>query len=230
MNNDTERFKKQAAWRAIELVRPGMVVGLGAGTTATFALRRLAQLLQAGQLWDVAGIPCSLEVEHQAHELGVPLTTLEERTTLDMTIDGADEVDPHLDLVKGGGGSLLREKIAAQASRREIIVVDASKLVPLLGTHRPLPVEVLPFGWRSQVAFLEALGAEVVLRRDAGKEPYQTDQGNLILDAHFGPIAQPALLAARLEARAGIVAHGLFLGLATEVIIAGTGGIRHLRR
>ncbi|MCK4452241.1 MAG: ribose 5-phosphate isomerase A, partial [Anaerolineae bacterium] len=149
---------------------------------------------------------------------------------VDVTIDGADEVDPHLNLIKGGGGALLREKIVAQASRCEIIVVDESKLSPALGTHWPVPVEVTPFGWRSQAAYLESLGAQPVLRLSSDGTPFTTDQGNLILDCRFGPISQPAQLAARLSERAGIVEHGLFLGLATDVILAGVEGVRHLER
>ena len=144
-------------------------------------------------------------------------------------IDGADEVDPHLNLIKGGGGALLREKIVAQASWREIIVVDESKLSPALGTRWPVPVEVVPLGWRSQGAYLESLEAQPVLRRNSDGSPFKTDQGNLILDCRFDPIYQPAQLAARLSERAGIVEHGLFLGLATDVIVASDQGIRHLK-
>jgi ribose 5-phosphate isomerase A len=228
--SDTTHLKRQAAECAVEFVESGMVVGLGAGSTASLAMRRLAQLLSTGQLRDVLGVPCSLQVEAEARQLGIPLTTLEEHSVVDLTIDGADEVDPNLDLIKGGGGALLHEKIVAQASHREIIVVDESKLSPALGTRRPVPVEVIPFGWGSQIAYLESLGARPTMRRNDDGTPYETDQGNLILDCDFGPISQPAQLAARLNERAGIVEHGLFLDLASEVIVAGTGGIRHLRR
>jgi ribose 5-phosphate isomerase A len=230
VNEDIVRLKQQAAERAVEFVESGRVVGLGHGSTAIFAVRRIAQLLHEGQLRDILGVPSSLQVEEEARRLGIPLTTLIEHPVVDLTIDGADEVDPHLDLIKGGGGALLHEKIVAQASHREIIVVDESKLSPALGTHRPVPVEVVPFGWRSQVAYLESLGAQVILRRNGRGNPWQTDQGNLILDCHFGPIPDPAQLAIRLNARAGIVEHGLFLGLATDVIVAGSQGIRHLKR
>jgi ribose 5-phosphate isomerase A len=206
-----------------------MVVGLGHGSTAIFAVRRIAQLLHKGQLQDILGVPCSLQVEEEAQRLGIPLTTLGEHPVVDLTIDGADEVDPHLNLIKGGGGALLREKIVAQASRREIIVVDETKLSPALGTHWSVPVEVVPFGWRSQAAYLESLGARAILRRNSDGTPLKTDQGNLILDCHFGPISQPDQLAARLSERAGIVEHGLFLGLATDVIVASDQGIRHLK-
>ncbi|MBN1954339.1 MAG: ribose-5-phosphate isomerase RpiA [Anaerolineae bacterium] len=230
MNKDISQLKRQAAERAVEFVASGMVIGLGHGSTASFALQRIAQLLQAGRLQDVLGLPCSRQVERAAQAAGIPLTTLEAHPIVDLTIDGADEVDPALNLIKGGGGALLREKIVAQASRREVIVVDESKLSPALGTLWPVPVEVVPFGWRSQAAYLESLGAEAVLRQDRHGSVFATDQGNLILDCHFGPIAHPASLAAQMEGRAGIVAHGLFLGLATDLFVAGAGGVRHLAR
>jgi ribose 5-phosphate isomerase A len=229
VNGDTLQFKQQAAERAVEFVESGMVVGLGHGSTAIFAVRRIAQLLREGQLQDIFGVPCSRQVEGEAQRLGIPLTTLDEHPVVDLTIDGADEVDPHLNVIKGGGGALLREKVVAQASRREIIVVDESKLSPALGTHWPVPVEVVPFGWRSQAAYLESLGARPVLRQNSDGTPFQTDQGDLILDCHFGPIQDPVQLAARMSERAGIVEHGLFLGLATDVIVAGEQGVRHLK-
>jgi ribose 5-phosphate isomerase A len=230
VNGDTAELKRKAAWYAVQFVHSGMVVGLGAGSTAAFALQRLAALLREGQLKDLLGVPCSLQLEEEARDLGFPLTTLEEHPLLDLTIDGADEVDPNLDLIKGGGGALLREKIVAQASRREIIVVDESKLSPTLGAHWPLPVEVAPFGWRSQVAFLESLGARVVVRQAIDGRPFNTDQGNLVLDCHFGPIQDPRRLAAQLGQRAGVIEHGLFLGLATDVVVAADKGISHLKR
>jgi ribose 5-phosphate isomerase A len=222
-----DNFKQQAAERAVEFIQSGMVVGLGFGSTAAFAVRRLAQRLKDGQLRDVLGVPCSVRTGEEAEKLGIPLTTLEEHPVVDVTIDGADEVDPSLNLIKGGGGALLREKIVAQASRREIIAVDESKLSPVLGTRWALPVEVIPFGWGAEARHLEALGARVGMRVGADGQPYRTDQGNFILDCNFGPISQPAALARTLDARAGIVAHGLFIGLATDVIVAGTEGLRH---
>jgi ribose 5-phosphate isomerase A len=197
-----------------------MVLGLGHGSTAIFAVRRIAELLRMGVLRDILGVACSLQVEEEARQLGIPLTTLDDHPVIDLTIDGADEVDPDLNLIKGGGGALLREKVVAQASRREIIVVDDSKLSPALGTLWPVPVEVIPFGLLSQVDYLRSLGAEVVQRQSDDGTPFHTDQGNLVLDCSFGPISQPAELAASMGRRAGIVEHGLFLGLATEVIVA----------
>jgi ribose 5-phosphate isomerase A len=227
---DIPKLKQQAGWYAVDFVESGMVVGLGHGSTATFAVRCIAQLLQEGQLQDVLGVPCSRQVEEEARRLSIPLTTLDEHPVVDLTIDGADEVDPDLNLIKGGGGALLREKIVAQASRREIIVVDESKLSPALGTHWPVPVEVVPFGWRTQADYLESLGGQPTLRLSDDGTPFKTDQGNLILDCPFGAIPDPAQLAARLDERAGIVEHGLFLKLATDVIIATAEGVRHLRR
>lgn len=225
-----ERYKQQAAYHAVEFVQPGMVVGLGTGSTATFAVQRLGELLREGELRDIVGIPSSREIEALARSLGIPLTTLEEHPEIDLTIDGADEVDPKMNLIKGGGGALLHEKIVAQASRREMIIVDDSKPSPALGTRHSLPVEVVTFGWGSQAKFLESLGATVTVRRSADGIPFITDSGNMILDCAFGPIAQPAELAARLKARTGIVDHGLFIGLATDLIIAGANGIQHLNR
>jgi len=227
---DVAFLKRQAAERAVAYVEPGMVVGLGEGSTAAFAVRRIAQLLREGDLHDILGVPCSCKVEARARDLGIPLTTLNEHPIIDLTIDGADEVDPDLNMIKGGGGALLREKIVAQVSRREVIAVDESKLSPALGTHWPVPVEVARFDWRVQVAYLESLGAKPALRLTDDGTPFETDQGNLILDCDFGPIPDPARLAQSLKAHSGIVEHGLFLGLATEVVVASAEGVRHVKR
>jgi ribose 5-phosphate isomerase A len=223
-------LKQAAAERAVAFVESGMVVGLGTGSTAIFATRRIGALLRTGTLRDITGFPTSKATADEARALGIPLMEEDCPRAIDLTIDGADEVDPQLDLIKGGGGALLREKIVAEASRREIIVVDESKCSPVLGTRFALPVEVIAFGWRSQARLLESLGARVVVRPGADGVPFRTDQGNLILDCTFGPIAQPRALADRLAARAGIVEHGLFLGITTDLIVAGTDGIRHVTR
>jgi ribose 5-phosphate isomerase A len=227
---DIVQLKRRAGERAVDFVESGMVVGLGHGSTTIFALRRIARLLRERKLRDVLGIPTSSRVEADAQDLGIPLTTLNDHPVIDLTIDGADEIDGELNLIKGGGGALLREKIVAQASRREIIVVDQTKLSPTLGIQWPLPVEVTPFGRRPQETFLESLGARVTLRRTEDGTPFKTDQGNLILDCDFGAIANPEELAVRLERRAGIVEHGLFLGLASDVIVGTEGGTEHRRR
>ena len=230
MKKNAHELKKQAAERAVELIESGMVIGLGHGSTAILAVQRIAELLEEGKLIKVLGVPCSSQVEKAARNMGIPLTNLEEHPSIDLTIDGADEVDGNLDLIKGGGGALLREKIVAQASGREIIVVDESKLSPALGTQRALPVEVIPFGWQSQALYLESLGATVILRKEDNEKRFMTDQGNLILDCNFGPIADPEGLAEALNARTGIVEHGLFLGLATDLIVANTEGVYHRTR
>jgi ribose 5-phosphate isomerase A len=230
MSDQSSIFKKQAADRAVEFLESGMIVGLGHGSTALFAVQRLAELLRNGELKDLIGIPCSLAMEDEARALGIPLSTLQDHPVIDITIDGADEVDPNLDVIKGGGGALTREKIVAQASRREIIAVDESKLSPILGTRWAVPIEVVPFGWRPQAEFLESLGAEVELRTNDDGTVFETDQGNLVLDANFGQIRVPAELAEKLNRRVGIVEHGLFVGLASDVIVAGGDGIKHLTR
>jgi ribose 5-phosphate isomerase A len=230
VKKNTQELKKQAAERAVELIESGMVIGLGHGSTAILAIQRIAELLKEGKLSEVLGVPCSSQVEEAARNLGIPLTTFDEHPGIDLTIDGADEVDGNLDLIKGGGGALLREKIVAQASRREIIVVDESKLSPALGTRRAVPVEVIPFGWQSQALYLESLGATVILRKDDNEERFMTDQGNLILDCSFGPMSNPESLAEALNARTGIVEHGLFLGLATDLIVAYAEGVYHRTR
>ena len=223
-----QALKKQAAEYAANFVESGMIVGLGTGSTAIFATRRIAQRLHNGDLSDIRAIPTSLATEAAAIELGIPLTTLADHPRIDLTIDGADEVDPNFNLIKGGGGALLREKIVAQATARQVIVVDDSKLVDQLGTTWAVPVEVIPFGWGSQAAYLQSLGATPILRLH-GDAPYQTDQGNIILDCDFGPIPDPAALAHRIKSRAGIVEHGLFIDLTHDVVVASATGIRHLR-
>ena len=231
-----QQLKQQEADQVLTYIQSGMVVGLGHGSTAILAVRGLAEKLSRGELTGIQGIPCSGAIEAEARSLGIPLTTLEDHVpgptghVIDLTFDGADEVDPDLNLIKGGGGALLREKIVAQSSRYEIIIVDETKLSPMLGTHWAVPVEVIPFGWRTQYAYLESLGAQPKLRPGPDGAPFVTDQGNYILDSAFGPIADPVALGARLDARTGIVCHGLFLGIANEVIVAGASGTKNLKR
>ncbi len=227
---DTTLLKRHAAERAVEFVESGMIIGLGHGSTAIWATRRIAELLQNKQLTNILAVPCSAHTEAEARQLNIPLTTLENHPVIDLTIDGADEVAPNFDVIKGGGGALLREKIVAQASKREIIIVDESKLSPALGTKWAVPVEVIPFGNGSQRAYLENLGAAVTIRNKPDGTPFYTDQGNLIFDCNFGAMADPSGLAEQLKQRAGIVEHGLFIRLVSEVIVASTSGTRQLQK
>jgi len=225
------KLKQEAAEFAVQFVRSGMVVGLGTGSTAIFATRRIGALLRTGKLQNITAFATSKATQDEAEQLAIPMMDDSLPLAIDLTIDGADEVDPLFNLIKGGGGALFREKIVAQASAREIIVVDDSKLSDRLGTRFALPVEVSPFGWRSQLRFLESLGARCIIRKNKQDgSQFVTDSGNMILDCNFGPIADVNALAAQLGARAGIIEHGLFLGIATDVIVAGESGIRHLKR
>jgi ribose 5-phosphate isomerase A len=229
---DAELAQKQAvAEHALDWVESGQTVGLGTGSTAVWAIRGLGARLADGRLRDVVAIPTSDASAAEARAAGIPLVSFDERTVIDVTIDGADEVDPNLDLIKGYGGALLREKIVAQATRRQVIVVDATKPTARLGTRCHVPVEVVRFACATERAFLESLGAHVVLRTttsDAG--PFVTDEGNWILDASFGPIPDAAALATALQARAGIVEHGLFLGLTHDLLVATDTGVQHHSR
>jgi len=224
------RLKQAAAEHAVQFLQSGMRVGLGTGSTAIFATRRIGEMLKAGALRDIVAFATSNATAQEAIRLGIPLMADELPSDLDVTIDGADEVDPELNLIKGGGGALLREKIVAQASRREIIVVDETKPSPRLGTRWPVPVEVLPFGWLSQARYIESLGARYTVRGNRDGTRFITDSGNVILDCSFGPIGDARRLAAALSSRAGIVEHGLFIDLATDLIVAGASGIRHATR
>jgi ribose 5-phosphate isomerase A len=224
MTADVDAWKRAAAERAVEFVESGMVVGLGTGSTAIWAVRRLGALVADGSVHGIVAVPTSRETADEARRLGIFLDDDAIPSEIDVTIDGADEVDGSLDLIKGGGGALLREKIVAQSSRHEIIVVDETKQVDRLGASRALPVEVVTFGLDRHQRYLERLGATVE-RRMAGDEPFVTDGGNAILDANFGPIDDPVALASELGQHAGVVEHGLFLGLAKTLVVAGTGGV-----
>jgi len=228
--NQQDELKKKAAIRAVDFIESEMVLGLGTGSTANFAIERIGGKIQSGDLQNIVGIPSSERTALLARKLDITLTTLEEHPSIDLTIDGADEVDPDLNVIKGGGGALLIEKIVAQASRRNIIIVDESKLSPQLGTKWALPIEVIPFARKTEQLFLESIGGSVSLRVDDSKTPYRTNRNNYILDTNFGPISDPGGLVARLNERAGIVEHGLFLGLASDVIVAAAEGIRHLKK
>jgi ribose 5-phosphate isomerase A len=224
-----DQRKRAAAERAVEWVESGMTVGLGTGSTAVWAIRAIGAALQDGRLHDIVGVPTSRVSEHDARAAGIPIATLAERPVVDLTIDGADEVDPALNLIKGHGGALLREKVVAQASRREVIVVDDSKPSPQLGTKMSLPVEVLQFAAAIERAYLESLGAHVT-QRGGEATPFVTDEGNWIYDCAFGPIDDVDRLSAQLHERAGIVEHGLFLGLTSDLLIAAETGVDHRTR
>jgi ribose 5-phosphate isomerase A len=220
--------KQRAAEAAVSHVHDGMVVGLGTGSTADLFIKALAAALAAGKVRGIRGVPTSRNSERAARDLGIPVATLAECPSPDVTIDGADEVDPQLNLIKGLGGALLREKIVAQNSKQLVIIVDAGKTVGRLGERSPLPVEIAPFGHEVHRPFLRSLGCEPVLRpRQAGSaEPFVTDNANYIYDCRFaGGIADPPAVQAKLKSRAGIVESGLFLGMAAVVIIGSDAGV-----
>jgi len=221
--------KRAAAEAAVELVQDGMVVGLGTGSTAAFAIDALAERVRQGL--HIVGIPTSERSAAQARAGGIPLGTLEEHHRIALTIDGADEIARgSLQLIKGLGGALLREKIVAAASERLVIVADSAKLVDRLGTGTPVPVEVVPFGWETTAERLARLGANPVLRRDGAGQPFRTDGGHLILDCGFGPIADAATLEQALSHVVGVVESGLFIGMADLALVAGDAGVQRLTR
>ena len=215
-----ERAKREAGERAAMEVRSGMVVGLGTGSTAKFAVEAIGQMLARGDLKDIVGIPTSHRTRELAQQLGIPLTSLNEHPVVDLTIDGADEVDPDGNLIKGGGGALLWEKMVATASKRLLIVVDESKLVARLGESFAVPVEVITFGWKVHETALRDLGASPRLRLDDAGAPYRTDEGHYIIDCRFADgIANPRATEDAIRSRVGVVATGLFLDMAPEVIV-----------
>jgi ribose 5-phosphate isomerase A len=225
MANDQE--KEAAAKVSLRFVHDGDVVGLGTGSTAAYAVRFLAERVQAGL--KIRGIPTSVRTAEMAKNAGIPLVTFNDVQQIDVTIDGADQFDPQLNLIKGGGGALLHEKIVAFASRRLIIVTDSSKQAPILGKF-PLPVEVIAFAQPMISKKIEALGAQVTLRKLPDGSPFITDEHNHILDCHFGQIPDPAGLARTLSAMPGIVEHGLFIGMASVVLMAKDGEVQELHR
>ncbi len=224
MANEAE---KEAAGRAAaKLVRDGDIVGLGTGSTAYFAVVALGERVKAGL--KIVGIPTSVQTGDLARAVGIPQTTLDEHPEIDITIDGADEVDPKLNLVKGGGGALTREKVIASASKKMVVVADSSKVVSVLGKF-PLPVEVIAFARTVVERKIAALGGSPKLRTKADGSPYITDNGNQILDCSFGKIADPPALALVLSGIPGIVEHGLFIGLAKMALVGRGDGVEELR-
>lgn len=227
MSNEADTYKNAAGSAAAELVEEGMVIGLGTGSTAAFLVKALARRVQAG-LRITGAVPTSQETALLAESLGIPLVSLADYPVLDLAIDGADEIDPHLNLIKGGGGALLREKIVATAARSFVVISDASKLVPRLGTHCALPVEVVPFALIVVQRHLTALGAQVQ-PRVREQQLFVTDNQNYILDCRFpAGISDPEKLQAQIRAIVGVVEHGLFLGIAREALVAGPGGLQRL--
>ena len=222
-------LKRAAGYVAADLVCPGQVVGLGSGSTARYATLRIAERLREGTLNNILAIATSEQTAQLARQEDIPLTTLDDHAPIDVTIDGADEVDPDLNVIKGRRGFLLREKIVAFATLRQVIVVDDSKMVDLLGTKSPVPVEIIRFGWRQTEAALSRTGAETALRLVDGS-PYVTDEGNYILDCTYDGIRFPSELVASINAIPGVVENGLFLGMVHAVVVASPTGVRVIER
>ena len=228
---DAATLKQQAAERAVTEIRSGMAVGLGTGSTAHFVVEAVGRRLREGLLHDIVCIPTSEVTAEHARKLGIPLTTFDRHPVLDIAIDGADEVAPDMSLVKGLGGALLREKIVESAARRLVIVVDESKLVRKLGTKAPLPVEVVPFGWETLPGRIRAMGAEPVLRKAKDGSVFVTDGHHHILDCRWpNGIHDPSRIHSELKRMVGVVETGLFIGMASEVIVAGADGIRTIKK
>ncbi len=232
MQGQAEQEKAAAGRAAVREVRSGIRLGLGTGSTVRHFLDALAEALEAGEIDDIVGVSTSEETERRCRELGIPTTDpIDGSFALDLAVDGADEVDPSLDLIKGLGGALLREKIVVEAAARFVVIVDSAKRVTRLGTRSPLPVEVVPFGWRNHLEPFEAVGARPVLRTRADGAPYLTDNGNLVLDLHFAEgIHNPLSLDRTLRGRTGVVGTGLFTGCVDEVFIGTPSGVERLRR
>jgi len=216
-------LKQIAGEKAVEYVKDGMVVGLGTGSTVFYAIKKISEGVKNGL--DIIGIPTSVETEKLAKQIGIQLSTLEEHPVIDVTIDGADEIDKKLNLIKGMGGALLREKIVASASKKEVIVADDSKLVDMLGTRTPLPVEVARFGWSYAAKKISELGCNVGLRKKNG-EVFITDNGNYILDCKFHQIDKPKEMEQKINLIPGVLENGLFIGLADVAVVAGEDGVR----
>jgi ribose 5-phosphate isomerase A len=209
--------KRRAAERAVEFVRDNQVVGLGTGSTTRFAIEAIGRRVKKGLT--IKGVPTSLGTARLATELGIPLADLNDISRIDVCIDGADEIDPRFDMIKGGGGALTREKLVALASDRRVIIVDEPKLVSHLGSTHSLPVEVLPFAWTMSARLISDLGGNPQLRK-ADQSVFVTDNGNYILDCEFGPISDPPSLEKEIKLMPGVVECGLFIGIADALIVA----------
>jgi len=225
---EREELKKLAGEEAVKYIEDGMIVGLGTGSTVEYTLRKLGELVRNGL--KIKGIPTSIHTKRIAKEENIPLTNLEENPEIDVTVDGADEVDSNLNLIKGGGGALTREKIIAFHSKKLIIVVDDSKVVKALGIDFSLPVEVIKFSWPCTKKVLEDFGCNVEIRKVMGDEPFITDNGNYILDCEFERIDEPEVLEKEINQIPGVVENGLFIDLAHEVIVGGKQGVVTLNK
>lgn len=218
-NQDLDSLKKAAALKAVEFVRDGMIVGLGTGSTAKHMVTALGERVRAGM--KLRGVPTSRETAELARQQGIPLIDQDNAWIIDVAIDGADQVDPGFNLIKGGGGALLKEKIVAASAKRFIVLVDYTKRVPVLGGSFPLPIEVVPFGWGSTAREIEALTKSRVVLRERNGAPFNTEAGNMIVDVHIDRIDQPRDLEIALNQIPGIVETGLFVNR-TDVLIVGT--------
>ena len=227
--SELDHLKRAAAQTAVALINNGMIVGLGTGSTASFAVSIIAQRVSDGL--NIIGIPTSEKIEQLARSMGIPVSTLAEHDHIDVAIDGADEVEiGTLNLIKGRGGALLREKIVATAAKHLVIVVDDSKLVDCLGIRNPVPLEVVPFGWQATAKRLRSLGASLTLRLGPDGQPFISDGGHYILDCVFGAIEYPVHLQQQLDRTVGVVESGLFLGLTSQVIVGSRKGVSVLHR
>ena len=222
--------KKIAANKAVEFVESGMTVGLGTGSTAEFAIESIAKKFEEKVIKNLVFIASSKRTENFAEKLGIRISNFKKNLDIDINIDGADEVDSQMNLIKGGGGALLREKVLAQASKKNVVIVDESKISDFLGEKWSVPVEVLPFAWKLEHKYLESIGAKAELRKDTDRNIFITDQDNYILDCNFGLIKDPKNLSITLSSRAGIMEHGIFADTTTDLIVGTKNGVIHKPR
>ncbi len=222
--------KRRAAERAVKHIENGMILGLGSGSTVSYAIKQIGELIASDDIYDIMGVPTSIQTTFEAIRAKIPLTTLDEHPQLDLGIDGADQLDIKLNAIKGGGGALMREKIVAAACKEYILIADSTKLTDVLGTEKVVPVEIHPFAVTPALKAVEKLGAKVSLRLSSGKlGPLVTDNGNYIIDADFGPIQDPWWLNRELHAVPGVIETGMFLGYASLAYVGGRGSVKRLK-